>query len=90
MSDWFADDSGTPNERMPTTTAVVTLTERGRGGTLMVIEAQFPSLQAMEQLVSMGMEQGMVAALGQIAEILAERTHKMTRQALSLRQTGAR
>ena len=29
-------------------------------------------LQAMEQLVSMGMEEGIVAAMGQIAGILAE------------------
>ena len=72
LKDGFADDSGTPNDAMPTTTMVVTLTERDGGGTLMVIEAQFPSLQAMEQLVSMGMEEGMAAAMGQIAEILAD------------------
>lgn len=71
LKDGFADDSGTPNDAMPTTTTVVTLTERG-GGTVMAIETHFPSLQAMEQLVSMGMEEGMAAALGQIADILAE------------------
>ncbi len=72
LKDGFADDSGTPNDAMPTTTTVVTLTERDGGGTLMAIETQFPSLQAMEQLVAMGMEEGMAAAMGQIAEILAE------------------
>ena len=72
LRDGFADDSGAPNNAMPTTTVVVTLTERDGGGTLMAIETQFPSLQAMEQLVSMGMEEGMAAAMGQIAEILAE------------------
>ncbi|HEV2071370.1 MAG TPA: SRPBCC domain-containing protein [Acidimicrobiales bacterium] len=72
LKDGFADEAGTPNDAMPTTTTVVTLAERDGGGTLMAIETQFPSLQAMEQLVAMGMEEGMVAALGQIAEILTE------------------
>ena len=72
LKDGFADDSGTPNDAMPTTTMVVTLTESDGGGTLMAVETQFPSVQAMEQLVSMGMEEGMAAALGQIPEILAD------------------
>ena len=72
LKDGFANDDGTPNDAMPTMTMVVTLTESDGGGTLMTIETQFPSLQAMEQLVSMGMEEGMAAAIGQIAKILAE------------------
>ena len=38
----------------------------------MTIESQFPSVEAMEQLVAMGMEEGMASALGQIDAILAE------------------
>jgi uncharacterized protein YndB with AHSA1/START domain len=72
LEDGFADDGGTPNDAMPTTTMVVSLTEHEGGSTLMVIESRFPSLQAMEQLVSMGMEEGIAAALGQIPEILAQ------------------
>jgi len=72
LKDGFADDAGTPNDAMPTTTTIVTLTERDGGGTIMVIESRFSSLRAMEQLVSMGMEEGMVAAMGQIAATLAE------------------
>ena len=72
LMDGFADEGGTPNDAMPTTTTVVTLTERDDGGTLMAIETRFPSLQAMEQLVSMGMEEGIIAAMGQMPEILAE------------------
>jgi uncharacterized protein YndB with AHSA1/START domain len=72
LKDGFADEGGTPNDAMPTTTMVVTLAERDGGGTLMAIETHFPSLQAMEQLVSMGMEEGMASAVGQIAGILAE------------------
>ncbi len=72
LRDGFANDDGSPNDAMPTMTTVVTLTEHGGGGTVMAIETQFPSMEAMEQLASMGMEEGMVAALGQIPEILAE------------------
>jgi uncharacterized protein YndB with AHSA1/START domain len=71
LLDGFAHDDGTPNDAMPTTTMLVTMTKRG-GRTLMVIKAQFSSLEEMEQLASMGMEEGMVAALGQIAEILGD------------------
>lgn len=67
-----ANGDGTPNDAMPTVTMVVTLTERKSSGTVMAIETQFPSVEAMEQLASMGMEDGMVAAMGQIPGILAE------------------
>jgi hypothetical protein len=36
----------------------------------MVAVTQFPSLEAMEQLVAMGMDEGMTLALGQIEGIL--------------------
>jgi uncharacterized protein YndB with AHSA1/START domain len=71
LQDGFADDSGEPNDGMPTMNMVVTLTARDGGGTVMAIETRFPSLEAMEQLVTMGMEEGMVAAIGQIDAILA-------------------
>jgi len=71
LKDGFADDGGTPDDAMPTTTMVVSLSERTGGGTLMTIESRYPSLPAMEQLVSMGMEEGITAALGQIPEILS-------------------
>jgi uncharacterized protein YndB with AHSA1/START domain len=71
LRDGFADDEGKPNETLPTTIMVVTLTERG-DGSVMTLESQFPSLEAMEQLVSMGMEEGIKEAIGQISGILAE------------------
>jgi uncharacterized protein YndB with AHSA1/START domain len=70
FKDGFADDSGTPNDKMPVMTLTVTLTERS-GGTIMTIESRFPSLEAMEQLAEMGMEEGLKAAMGQIDAILA-------------------
>jgi hypothetical protein len=37
----------------------------------MSIESEFPTVEAMEQLASMGMEEGLRQAVGQIDEILA-------------------
>lgn len=69
--DSFADDTGAKNESMPTTPMTVTLTERA-GGTTMVMHSQFASADAMQQLVEMGMEEGLKGALSQIDAILAE------------------
>jgi uncharacterized protein YndB with AHSA1/START domain len=52
LLDGFGDDTGAPNDAMPTSTMVMTLTPREGGGTVMAIESRFPSLEAMEQLVS--------------------------------------
>jgi uncharacterized protein YndB with AHSA1/START domain len=73
FKDGFSDDSGTPNDKMPVTTSIVTLTERSGGGTVMTIESRFPSDEAMEQLAEMGMEEGLKAAMGQMDAILAGR-----------------
>ena len=72
IKDGFADERGAPNDAMPVTTTVVTLSERDGGGTRMAIEARFPSHQAMEQLLAMGMDEGMLAALSQVDAILAD------------------
>lgn len=40
--------------------------------TLTMIESRFPDAAAMEQLLAMGMEQGLTEAVGQIDAILAE------------------
>ena len=70
--DGFANDDGTPNSELPTTEGLVTIEEIGEGRTLMSIESRFPSAEAMEQLVAMGMEEGITQAIGQIDAILAE------------------
>ena len=70
FEDGFADDAGNPNLDMPTMTIRVSLDERSGGGTVMVIETTFPSPEAMEELVSMGMEEGMAQALGQMDALL--------------------
>ncbi|HEY4410314.1 MAG TPA: SRPBCC domain-containing protein [Acidimicrobiia bacterium] len=70
FEDGFADDAGQPDPKMPTMTMRVTLEDRSGGGTTMVIVTTFPSTEAMEQLIAMGMEEGMAGALGQIDAIL--------------------
>ena len=70
--DVFANDDGTPNNELPGTTAVVTIEEVGAGQSRMQIESTFPSAEAMEQVLAMGMEEGLKQAVGQIDAILAE------------------
>jgi uncharacterized protein YndB with AHSA1/START domain len=69
--DGFADADGRPNSDMPLAEARVTITELGAGRTKMSIENRFSDAAAMEQLLAMGMEQGMTEAVGQIDAILA-------------------
>jgi len=70
FEDGFADDEGKPNAEMPTTIATVTIAEADGTATLS-IESKFGSREGMERMVEMGMEQGMVEALGQIDALLA-------------------
>jgi uncharacterized protein YndB with AHSA1/START domain len=67
------DDDGSPNEELPGPSAArVTIEPIGAGRTRMTIESRFPSIEDMEQLLAMGMEEGLTQALGQIDAILAE------------------
>ena len=70
--DGFANADGSPNTDFPGTEARVTITPIGAGRTRMSIESRFPSTAAMEQLLAMGMEEGLGQAVGQIDAILAE------------------
>jgi uncharacterized protein YndB with AHSA1/START domain len=71
FEDGFADADGKPQSEMPTIVMRVTI-EATESGTRMVIEDTFASLEAMDQLVAMGMEEGMTLALGQIDDLFAE------------------
>lgn len=73
FEDGFADETGAPNAAMPTSLARVEISDRP-GGVTITIVTRFPSLEAMEQLVAMGMEEGLQQALGQIDAILAGAT----------------
>ncbi len=70
LEDGFADEQGMPDPDMPVTLMVVTFQQVDERRTTMVMSSTFPSMEAMQQLVDMGMEDGMRAALGQIDAVL--------------------
>jgi uncharacterized protein YndB with AHSA1/START domain len=72
FNDGFANDDGTPNTEFPVTAMRLTIEDIGAGRTRMSIGSLFPSTQAMEQVLAMGMEEGLKQAIGQIDAILAE------------------
>jgi uncharacterized protein YndB with AHSA1/START domain len=69
--DGFANADGTPNSDLPLNDIRVTIADVGGGRTRMSIASVFPDAAAMEQLLAMGMEQGLTEAVGQIDAILA-------------------
>jgi len=71
--DGFANDDGSPNTDLPSNEVRVTIAEAG-GRTTMSIKSVFVSAAAMEQVLAMGMEEGLMQAVGQIDAILAEDT----------------
>jgi uncharacterized protein YndB with AHSA1/START domain len=48
----------------------ITLEDHG-GGTRMVLTSTFPSLEDMERLIEMGVEEGLQQAMGQMDALLA-------------------
>jgi uncharacterized protein YndB with AHSA1/START domain len=70
--DGFAHEDGTPNDEFPRGEGRVTIEPIEAGRTRMSIENRFPSIEAMEQVLAMGMEEGLTEAVGQIDAILAE------------------
>ncbi|MFZ1285590.1 MAG: SRPBCC domain-containing protein [Candidatus Phosphoribacter sp.] len=71
FEDGFADEAGHPDPNMPTVRARVELQEYGGGGTRMTVTSRFANVEQMEQLIEMGMVEGLTLAMGQIDEILA-------------------
>ncbi len=71
LQDGFADSDGNPNDAMPTTQFTVTFAELSSGATRMLIESRFSSPEAMAEMIDMGMEAGLAAAMGQIDAVLA-------------------
>lgn len=69
IDDGFADETGKPNASMPEMRIRISL-EPIQGGTRMTGITTFPSAEAMEKVLAMGMEEGMKAALGQMDEVL--------------------
>ena len=57
---------------MPVSTATVTIEAVSESRTRMSIASVFPDVQSLEQVLAMGMEEGLTQAIGQIDDILAE------------------
>ena len=72
LRDGFADEHGQPDPDFPITVMRVAMEDIGAGRTRMSINSEFASAEAMEKMLSMGMEEGMKQAVGQIDAILAE------------------
>jgi uncharacterized protein YndB with AHSA1/START domain len=69
--DGFAHEDGTPNDEQPTMRAEFDFSTTANGSRL-ITTSNFGSLEALEKLVDMGMEEGMRAAMSQIDAVLAD------------------
>ena len=70
FEDGFADQDGVRSETMPVIHGKVDL-EETTDGTRMTVTSRFATLEQMEQLLAMGMSEGMTLAMGQMDELLA-------------------
>ncbi len=71
VRDFFADENGVPLEGMPVGGMRVEIADRDGGGVVVTVVSTFASQEALEQLLAMGMEEGLREAMGQIDAILA-------------------
>ncbi|MCU0646761.1 MAG: SRPBCC domain-containing protein [Gemmatimonadaceae bacterium] len=71
VEDGFADDTGAVNAEMPQMRMRYSFTSTPTGSRCTAVTT-FPSVEAMEQLVQMGMMEGMRSAMGQIDGVLAD------------------
>ena len=71
FDDGFGDANGEPDKGMPVSHAVVTLEATGTG-TRMTTVTRFGDTAQLEQVVAMGMEEGMREAMSQIDGVLRE------------------
>jgi uncharacterized protein YndB with AHSA1/START domain len=70
VQDGFADETGEANQDLPVNVMRIEIMAVG-DATRMTIRSTFPTVEAMEQTLAMGAEEGMKAALGQIDDLLA-------------------
>ncbi|WP_433162856.1 SRPBCC family protein [Kribbella sp. CA-247076] len=71
--DGFADADGKPVEGMPVNTVRMRLSAHD-GGTRMELRSVFDSREQMDQLIGMGMAEGLEQSVGQIDALLAQPT----------------
>ena len=73
VADGFADQNGMPNPEMPTMRMVFRFDEAD-GGSRLTTTTYFNSLDELEQLLGMGMEEGLRSAMSQIDSVVADLT----------------
>lgn len=73
VRDGFADGEGRENAEMPSMRMVLDF-EDVDGGCRLTTTTWFASAEELEQLLEMGMEEGLTAAMGQIDDVLADLT----------------
>jgi uncharacterized protein YndB with AHSA1/START domain len=71
VRDGFATADGVANEEMPSMQMVFTF-ESTETGSRVTTTTYFASLEDLEQLIGMGMQEGLSAAMGQMDEVLAD------------------
>ncbi len=71
VEDGFAHEDGEPDDGMPTMRMVFTFEQAGSGSRFTGV-TYFPSQEAMEQLVRMGMVEGLESAMGKLDGVLAD------------------
>jgi uncharacterized protein YndB with AHSA1/START domain len=70
LRDADVDDDGRPNDGNAMTAMIITIDEAQAGGAVMAIRTDFDSLAGMEQVLAMGIEDGMRMVLTQIEAVL--------------------
>jgi uncharacterized protein YndB with AHSA1/START domain len=70
FQDGFRNEDGAANEDLPTIVFRMTIQDISGGRSRMTIDNEFASAEAMEQMIAMGMEEGLRLAVGQIDGIL--------------------
>ncbi len=70
FTDGFADEHGNPIDYMPVSSVEMRLTEHD-GGTRMQLRSTFESREQMQQLMDMGMAEGLEQSVGQMDALLA-------------------
>lgn len=71
VRDGFALPDGSPNTEMPSMRMVYSFEPTATGSRVTTV-TYFPSLAALEQLIEMGMEDGMRSAMGQMDAVVAD------------------
>jgi uncharacterized protein YndB with AHSA1/START domain len=82
VEDGFANEDGSPNANMPSMRMVFTFEPTPTGSRFTGV-THFTSLESMEELVKMGMIEGMQSALEQLDAVLAEPRQAAARPTLA-------